>query len=119
VNGNHSEPPSRSATVHRIIEAVVTGITGERSAPYVFLLDEDGRPTAWPAGPREAMPPELARVLQAYFAKSAQLRGIFTELVQIGGMRMSVRIIPYHAAGANRYALTVERFATRASASSA
>ena len=107
---------SRSTTVHRIIEAVVTGITGERSAPCVFLLDEDGQPTAWPAGPREAMPAGLTRVLRAYFAQSAPLRGIFTDLVEIGGTQMSVRIVPYRAAGANRYALTVERFAMRASA---
>lgn len=106
----------RSATVHRIIEAVVTDITGERSAPRVFLLDEDGQPTAWPAGPREAMPAELRRVLREYFAQSALRRGIFTDLVEIDGAQMSVRIIPYRAAGANRYALTVERFATRASA---
>jgi hypothetical protein len=116
VNGNHSDLPTGGATVHRIIEAVVTGITGERSAPNVFLLDENGRPTAWPAGPREAMPAELAGVLQAYFAQSTHRRGIFTELVRIGEVRMSVRIVPYHADGANRYALTVERFATRASA---
>ena len=107
---------NRSATVHRIIEAVVTGITGERSAPWVFLFDEDGRPTAWPAEPREAMPAELTRVLREYFAQSALLRGIFTDLVEIDSTQMSVRIVPYRAAGANRYALTVERFATRASA---
>jgi len=106
----------RDTTVHRIIEAVVTGITGERSAPRVFLFDDQGEPTAWPAGPREALPVELMRVLREYFAQSARRRGIFTDLVEIDGAQTSVRIIPYHAAGANRYALTVERFATRASA---
>lgn len=101
--------------MQRIIEAVITGITGERSSPRVFLLDEQGQPTAWPAGSTDTLPDELLRVLRAYFAQSASGRGILTDMIEIDGTPMTMRIVPYRAPDANRYALTVERFAVRAS----
>ena len=100
--------------MHRIIEAVVTEITGERSSPRVFLLDGEGQPTVWPAGSSEALPAELVGLLRAYFAQDASGRGLLTDLIEIDGTRMTVRIVPYRAADANRYAVTVERFAVRA-----
>lgn len=96
-----------------IVETVVGDIAMRRAVPNVFLLDETGRLTAWPVGAPDGVPASLGPLIDMYFAQGAAHRGALTELVEIDGMQMSVRIIPYHVQSPSQYALIVEPFVVR------
>ena len=98
----------------RIVESVVADIALRRSVPDVFLLNEAGRPTAWPIRSRSTLPPSLQALVDMYFAQHAAHRVALTELVDVDGVKMTVRIVPYHEDTPGRYAMIVEPFVLRA-----
>lgn len=99
--------------LHRIAEAIVADIALERVMPRVFLLDERGRPVAWPASGDNELPSGLVPLLDMYFAQEPARRKRFSEVVEIDRVKMTVRIMPYTARKVRLFALLLERFALR------
>ena len=97
----------------RIIESIVADIALRRSVPDVFLLNGSGRVTAWPARSGSGLPPALRVLVDMYFAQDTAHRTALTELVDVDGVQMTVRIVPYHADTPGLYAMIVEPFALR------
>ena len=96
-----------------IVESIVADIALRRSVPDVFLLNESGRPTAWPARIKRSFSPSLQPLIDMYFAQDRAHRMPLTELVDVDGVQMTVRIVPYHADPAGQYAMIVEPFVLR------
>ena len=96
-----------------VLESVVADIALRRSVPDVFLLNESGRPTAWPARSRSGLPPSLRALVDMYFAQDTAHRTALTEIVDVDGVRMTVRIVPHHVDTPGQYALIVEPFVLR------
>ncbi len=97
-----------------IVETVVADIALRRSVPDVYLLNEVGRPTAWPVRARGSVPPSLQPLVAMYFAQDAAHRVALTELVDVNGVKTTVRIVPCHEETPGHYALIVEPFILRA-----
>lgn len=108
----------RPGTGGRIVRAVVADIAVRRTIPTVFLLDDEGRPTAWPARGAPELPPAYAPFVERYFAQPPPSRRVHSEVIDVDGVQTAVRIVPYHSAGASRYALIAERFVLRSTADS-
>lgn len=100
-------------TKRRIVEAIVADIAVRRASPQVYLLDGEGCPTVWPAQPSLALPGSLVPLVAMYFAQSKADRGAFSEIVDVDGQRVLVRIL-CHAGDTPQYALTFEPFVVRA-----
>ncbi|MBV8299166.1 MAG: hypothetical protein JO083_06470 [Candidatus Eremiobacteraeota bacterium] len=99
----------------RIVAAILEEIALRRTVPDVFLLDGAGRAVMWPAR-RAELPPALIPLVAMYFAQDATRRGVFSEILDAGGARLLVRIVPHGTAAGARYALTLEPFVVRSSA---
>jgi len=99
--------------MHRIAEAIVADVALQRAVPRVFLLDDHGRPVAWPSSGDSRLPSGLAPLLDMYFAQEPARRERFCELVDIDGAKMTIRIMPYGRREVRLFALVLERFALR------
>jgi hypothetical protein len=97
----------------RIVRSIVEEIALQRSIPAVFLLNAAGEATAWPAHAADGIPRALRPLIATYFSQDPAHRVDLTELVDAGGVQMTVRIVPYHAASGSQYALIVEPFVVR------
>ena len=95
------------------VESVIADIALRRSVPDVFLLNESGRATAWPARSRSGLPPSLRALVDMYFAQDMRHRAALTEIVDVDGVQMTVRIVPHHVDTPGQYALIVEPFVLR------
>lgn len=100
-------------STRRIVEAIVADIVVRRAIPQVYLLDGEGRPTVWPAQRSLALPACLGPLVEMYFAQNEAERGTLSEIVDVEGDRVLVRILR-QGDDIPRYALTVEPFVVRA-----
>ena len=108
------ETPERGGDAkRRIVKSIVADIALRRAVPEVFLLNDAGEATAWPAR-STGIPPNLRPLVDMYFAQDAEHRATLTELVDIDGVHMMVRIMPYRGGEAVQYAMVVEPFVVRA-----
>ena len=96
----------------RIVASIVADIALRRAVPDVFLLNDAGEATAWPAR-SQGIPRSIQPLVDMYFSQDAAHRVALTELVAIEGVHMQVRIVPYHGAPATQYAMIVEPFVVR------
>lgn len=104
----------RAPGARDIIETVIGDIAMRRALPNVYLLNDTGGPIAWPVGASELLPPALHALVGMYFVHDTAYRGEFTELVDVAGQQMFVRIIPYRSEPVSVYAMIVEPFVLRA-----
>lgn len=102
----------QGAAKRRIVTSIVADIAVRRAVPDVFVLNDAAEPIAWPAR-AQGIPRSLQPLVDMYFSQDAAHRTSLTELIEVDGALMTVRIVPYHGTAESQYALMVEPFVVR------
>ncbi len=91
----------------------VAEIVARRRPQTVFVLDADARVSSWSRPGDGTLPADLVPLIDTYFAQSADQRGEFNEIIDIGADRFIVCIAPSHHGGDRVYLVVLQPFAIR------